>query len=152
MRAILATQGVPGVIFGHAGDAHAHVNPLLDVSEPGWRARVEWILHETTSLVASLGGTLAAEHGDGRLRTPLLGQVWSIEARRAFALVKECLDPAGLLNPGVKIALDGQAPMGEIKYDPAAAPPPRRAASVLQHVERHRAYARSRLDLLDELD
>ena len=28
VREILARHGVRGVIFGHAGDSHVHVNPL----------------------------------------------------------------------------------------------------------------------------
>lgn len=152
VRDILARYDVPGVIFGHAGDAHAHVNPLIDVAQADWRVRVERILADVTSLVATLGGTLAAEHGDGRLRTPLLTTVWSPSATEAFALVKQSLDPDGLLNPGVKVPLAEQRALGTIKYDPAAPGIPARAAAVLEHVERHRAYGRSRLELLEELD
>ena len=71
VRSALASRGIRGVIFGHAGDAHVHVNPLIDVRVPEWRAQVDGLLEEVTALVASLGGTLAGEHGDGRLRAPL---------------------------------------------------------------------------------
>ena len=33
VRATLDAHGVRGVIFGHAGDGHVHVNPLIDVSK-----------------------------------------------------------------------------------------------------------------------
>ena len=150
IRDILRRADVRGVIFGHAGDAHVHVNPLIDVSRPDWRARVEQILREAAALTASLGGSLTGEHGDGRLRAPLLGQVWSTEALDAFRRVKRAFDPDGILNPGVKVALAGQQPLGEIKYDPMlpALPPSSRRA--LERVERDRAYARFRLDLLNE--
>ena len=72
VRAALDRQEIRGVIFGHAGDAHVHVNPLVDVAQPGWRAKVEALLAEVAALTARLGGTMAGEHGDGRLRTPLL--------------------------------------------------------------------------------
>lgn len=150
VRDILAHHRIPGVIFGHAGDAHAHVNPLVDVSEPGWRSQVEQVLDEVTALVARLGGTLAAEHGDGRVRTPLLERTWSAEAIAAFRLVKDAVDPAGLLNPGVKVPRPGQVALGRIKYDPADDQPSRRAAAALRMVEQRRLYARSRLELLDE--
>src|SRR5207248_8177413 len=101
VRESLARNGVRGVIFGHAGDAHVHVNPLIDVSASDWRARAARILDEVTDLVARLGGTLTGEHGDGRLRTPLLERVWPEEARARFALVKRCLEPLGICNPGV---------------------------------------------------
>lgn len=152
VRAALARHGLRGVIFGHAGDAHAHVNPLVDVTAPDWRARISGLLADVTALVSRLGGTVAAEHGDGRVRTPLLSQVWPARALAAFRVVKDACDPAGILNPGVKVALPSQEPLGAIKYDPALPPHPRRAAHVLRAVERTRAYARSRLELLDEAD
>ncbi|HEU5173558.1 MAG TPA: FAD-binding oxidoreductase, partial [Gemmatimonadaceae bacterium] len=89
VRDALATRGIPGVIFGHAGDAHAHVNPLIDVDAPGWRDVVAGLLDDVTTLVADLGGTLAAEHGDGRLRTPLLDRVHHERTLDAFRLVKD---------------------------------------------------------------
>ena len=150
VRAILAEHETRGVIFGHAGDAHVHVNPLVDVSRNGWRERVDAILASVTALTASLGGTLTGEHGDGRLRTPLLDRVWPAAMIAAFRDVKAAFDPLGILNPGAKVALPGERPLGQIKYDPALAPLPPRARRALDRVERDRAYSRFRLDLLDE--
>jgi FAD/FMN-containing dehydrogenase len=150
VRRLLAENGTRGVIFGHAGDAHVHVNPLVDVSQPEWRSRVERILDGVVALAASLGGTLTGEHGDGRLRTPLMPAVWPADALEDFAAVKRAFDPRGILNPGVKVALPGEHALGDIKYDPSLPPLPAPARAVLDRVERERAYARSRLDLLDE--
>ena len=150
LRAILRAAEVRGVIFGHAGDAHIHANALVDVSRADWRARVERILADVVALTASLGGTLTGEHGDGRLRTPLLERVWSDADVHAFARVKRAFDPEGVLNPGVKVPLPGQRPIDEIKYDPSLPSLPAAARRVLERVERERAYARSRLDLLAE--
>jgi len=47
------------------------------------------------------------------------------------------------------VALDDEPPLREIKYDPALPPLPPRARAALERVEGQRAYARSRLDLLD---
>jgi len=150
IREILRRAEVRGVIFGHAGDAHVHVNPLIDVSRPDWRARVEQILAEAADLTASLAGTLTGEHGDGRLRTPLLQRVWSNADVAAFARVKRAFDPDRILNPGVKVPLAGQQAIGAIKYDPSLPPLPGPARRVLDRVERERGYARFRLELLDE--
>ena len=150
VRAALERVELRGVIFGHAGDAHVHVNPLVDVSDPKWRGRVERLLEEITSLVTSLGGTLAGEHGDGRLRTPLLSRVWRWPAANHFLHVKRAFDPHGILNPGVKVPLPHQSAIEAVKYDPSLPPLPIRARAVLDRVERDRAYARSRLDLLSE--
>ncbi len=151
VRAILDANDTRGVIFGHAGDAHVHVNPLIDTSRPDWRRRVDAILNEVTALVASLGGTLTGEHGDGRLRTPLMSRVWAASALAEFDEVKHAFDPERILNPGVKTALADERPLGAIKYDPALPPLPARSRAVLDLVERQRAYASSRLDLLDTM-
>ena len=148
VRGILSRYDTRGVIFGHAGDAHVHVNPLIDTRRSDWRDRVEGILVAVTDLVARLGGTLSGEHGDGRLRTPLLDRVWRVDELRLFAAIKRAFDPANVLNPGVKVALGGQRAVDLIKYDPRLAPLPDAAATALATVERERAYARPRLDLL----
>ena len=148
VRAALERHGLRGVIFGHAGDAHMHVNPLVDVRLPDWRARVEGLLDEVTSLVSALGGTVAGAHGDGRLRAPLMPRVWSLHAIARFAALKQAFDPLGIFNPGAKVAVAAAEPLGDVKYDPALAPLPATARAALDRVERDRAYAHFRLDLL----
>jgi hypothetical protein len=152
VRAALARQGIRGVIFGHAGDANVHVNPLVDVRDAAWRAKIAALLDEVTALVASLGGTLTGEHGDGRLRAPLLDRVWSADALALFAAMKRAFDPLGILNPGVKLAAPGARAVGDVKYDPALPPLPAAARAALDRVADRREYARFRLELLDELD
>ena len=148
VRAALDRQGIRGVIFGHAGDAHVHVNPLVNVAEPGWHARVVALLDDVAVLTARLGGTLSGEHGDGRLRAPLLPRVWSGEALAHFSAVKRAFDPEVLLNPGTKLANPGESAVGDVKYDPSLPPLPEAARRALAIVERDRAYATARLELL----
>ncbi|MFL5633037.1 MAG: FAD-binding oxidoreductase [Gemmatimonadaceae bacterium] len=148
VRKALAEREVPGVIFGHAGDAHVHVNPLIDTTQIDWRKRVSQLLDDVVALTVRLGGTLTGEHGDGRIRTPLLKRVWHKDALLAFALVKNAFDPAHIFNPGVKVALPGQNPLADIKYDPSLAPLPDKARVALDNVVRDRAYDRFRLSLI----
>jgi FAD/FMN-containing dehydrogenase len=150
VREALERHGVRGVIFGHAGDSHVHVNPLVDVGRDDWRSVVAALFDEVVALPARLGGTLAGEHGDGRLRTPRLDQVWPRATRDLHARVKRAFDPAGILNPGVIVPLPNQRSLGDVKYDPALPALPEAARSVLQRVERDRAYASFRLAMLDE--
>lgn len=152
VREILARHDTRVVIFGHAGDCHIHVNPLVDVRRADWRTRVESILEEVVALAASLGGTLAGEHGDGHLRAPLMAKVWPADVVARFARVKQAFDPGGLLNPGVKVATPDERALEQIKYDPAAAKLPPRARAALDRIERARDYAQFRLDLLDAAD
>jgi FAD/FMN-containing dehydrogenase len=150
VRALLAKHDIRGVVFGHAGDANVHVNPLVDVSRDGWRARIEALLDDATALVADLGGTLAGEHGDGRLRAPLLERVWARDALVLFDLVKRVFDPAGILNPGAKLPLAAQRAIEDVKYDPSLPALPGAARRVLDRVAEERAYGRSRLAMLEE--
>ncbi|MEO5814203.1 MAG: FAD-binding oxidoreductase [Gemmatimonadaceae bacterium] len=152
VRSALDARGVRGVIFGHAGDAHVHVNPLIDVRQSDWRARVDGLLGDVTSLTSRLGGTLSGEHGDGRLRAPLLDKVWPHETLERFAAVKRAFDPEMLLNPGAKVPLPGERAVDRVKYDPILPPLPDAARSALNEVERGRAYGRFRLELLAEAE
>lgn len=151
VRSCLQKYGIMGVIFGHAGDAHAHVNPLVDVTQPQWRTQVHNLLNDVTALTARLGGTLAGEHGDGRLRAPLLHRVWSPEALAAFTNIKQAADPSGVLNLGCKIVLaadtldaSGDA-LGTLRHDPNAPPLDPRARIVLDEIEQGRQWHRFRL-------
>ena len=44
LRRVLAAHELPAVIFGHAGDGNLHVNPLVDVTRPGWREEIERVV------------------------------------------------------------------------------------------------------------
>jgi FAD/FMN-containing dehydrogenase len=155
VRASLGLHKVQGAIFGHAGDAHVHVNALIDVRDGDWRLRATGLLADVTQLVRDLGGTLSGEHGDGRLRAPLLAAVWESPVgdgstpMELFRAVKAAFDPHGIFNPGVKIATPGEEPLGDVKYDPALAPLPPRARRALDAMTDERGYATPRLALLD---
>ncbi len=146
VRQLLVDARLEGVLFGHAGDAHLHVNALVDVRHPDWRSRVRALYDGAAGLTSSLGGTMAGEHGDGRLRSPLIGTFHSAEARELMADVKALFDPAGILNPGVK-AGDAGDPLSSIKYD-LDVPCHPQARALLDEVERARSYDTCRLELL----
>ena len=148
VRQALAARQVSGVIFGHAGDAHVHVNPLLDLRQADWREKVSGLLEDVVALTARLGGTLTGEHGDGRIRTPLLDRVWHKDAIRVFALVKKAFDPENVFNPGVKVPLPNQKAISDIKYDPSLPPLPEKARTALDSVVKARAYNQFRLSLI----
>jgi FAD/FMN-containing dehydrogenase len=148
VRHALDDARIRGVIFGHAGDGHAHVNPLIDIREPDWRARMEQLITDVTILVASLGGTLAGEHGDGRLRAALHDVFWHADARDAFAATKHAFDPLGILNPGVIVAAAGAKPLEDIKYDPGLPALPKAARAALDSIVREKGWGRFRLDLI----
>ncbi len=151
VRLALDRRQTRGVIFGHAGDAHVHANALIDVSQPEWQAAAEALLDDVVTLTASLAGTLSGEHGDGRLRTPLLDRVWPADVLATFRAVKDCFDPDGVLNPGVKVSVGtthDPSPFAMTKYDPQRSRLPEAAERVLSAVDRERGYDRFRLEML----
>ena len=54
-------------------------------------------------LVADRGGSISAEHGIGRAKLPFLRLNRTDAEIAAMRALKQALDPAGILNPGVLI-------------------------------------------------
>lgn len=103
LYAIFARNRLQAAVWGHAGDAHLHVQPFLDLSQIGDRQKVFRLLDEYTDLVLNLGGSISGEHGEGRLRAPYLERQFGPDMYVVFQKVKQIFDPYGTLNPGVKV-------------------------------------------------
>lgn len=86
------------VIYGHAGNGHPHQNFIAhDATE---LARIERVVEATLREVISLGGTVAAEHGIGKLKRKWLPLQMTPLQVRAMGAIKRELDPSGILAPG----------------------------------------------------
>ena len=83
------------VLFGHIAEGSIHVN-LLGVEDDDVPAT-----DAVLGLVASLGGSISAEHGIGIAKTPWLPLGRSATDIAAMRMIKGALDPAGVLNPRV---------------------------------------------------
>jgi FAD/FMN-containing dehydrogenase len=90
-----ADPGATVITFGHVADGNVHINIVPTVIADG--------RHEDAvfSFVASLGGSISAEHGIGALKAPWLGLARTPAERSLFARIRGALDPAGTLNPHV---------------------------------------------------
>ena len=149
LRRLTAAHGFDVVIFGHAGDAHVHANVLADLGESDVVDRLSALLVETSALQVALTGTLAGEHGDGRLRSPFLGDLVGDVFLEACRLVKRAFDPDGILNPGVKLPGEGtpRALVAEqLKVGPGAPRIPAETAQLLRRIERDAAWGAFKLD------
>ncbi len=63
IRDITREEEVDAVLFGHAGDAHVHVNLLPDLNRPGWKDRLRRVFRRATDLQLGLGGPPPASTG-----------------------------------------------------------------------------------------
>ena len=89
-------------IWGHAGDAHLNIMPILDLGKLGDRQKVFKLMDEYFKAVIKLGGTIAGDNNDGRLRAPYATLQLGEDISRVYRDLKEACDPHDMLNPGVK--------------------------------------------------
>ena len=97
-RDTLRASGMRYTIFGHIGDNHVHVNILPRNDTEGARARELYL--QFLKYAASVGGTLSAEHGVGKLKRDYLHLFYTDDQLRDMATVKKALDPHGILGRG----------------------------------------------------
>ena len=85
-------------IFGHIGDNHVHVNILpRDNNEADQGRELYW---KFVRHAVSVGGTISAEHGIGKLKREYLRELYGEEHLREMAALKRAFDPAGILGRG----------------------------------------------------
>ncbi len=101
VEAIFAEHDLVAGIYGHAGSGNLHLRPLFDPSQPGLKERLTRLADEVYQAVFRYDGTITAEHGMGRLRTPYLAGEWGERMVGYMRRVKEIFDPDDLLNPEV---------------------------------------------------
>lgn len=102
-RRIVEEHQTRAAFYAHASVGVLHVRPLLDIHDPADRERMRSIAVKIADLARSLGGVMSGEHGDGRIRGPLLERFFGPELMNAFRAVKGVFDPRGLLNPGMVV-------------------------------------------------
>jgi FAD/FMN-containing dehydrogenase len=91
--------GAELILFGHIGDGNLHVNVVGPPPED------ETIDEAILELVASMDGSISAEHGIGRAKSRWLHLSRSPAELAVMRAVKAAVDPDGLLNPGVLFSI-----------------------------------------------
>lgn len=99
-KKIVQRHGTRAAYYAHASVGVLHVRPLIDLHDPQDRQRLNAIAVEVADLARDCGGVMSGEHGDGRIRGPLLERYFGREIMDAFRRIKSIFDPAGVLNPG----------------------------------------------------
>ncbi|MFZ4749614.1 MAG: FAD-binding and (Fe-S)-binding domain-containing protein [Phycisphaerales bacterium] len=107
-RTIVSNHGTTAAYYAHASVGCLHIRPLVAIHDAKDRAIMVRIARDIAQLVARYGGALSGEHGDGRVRSPLLGEYFGEVICGALREVKRAFDPRGVLNPG-NIVVTGPA-------------------------------------------
>lgn len=100
----LKESKLDSVIFGHISDNHLHINILPNDMEEfvlGKSLYASWGKH-----VLALGGSISAEHGIGKIKTPFLELMYGEEGVAQMRALKKLFDPEMMLNPGNLFDID----------------------------------------------
>ncbi|RJS91315.1 FAD-binding oxidoreductase [Salinisphaera sp. Q1T1-3] len=101
---------VPGIrpcVFGHVGDGNLHFNltrpqDITDADFREYEAHLHRVVHDH---VVAMRGSVAAEHGVGRLKVDEIQRVKSAVEIDMLRAIKRALDPHGRMNPGAVVRL-----------------------------------------------
>ena len=90
------------IAYGHAGDGNLHFNvsQRSDTDIKSFVARGPMLELAMFDLVESLGGSISAEHGIGRLKAAEFARRADPVELAVMHELKRALDPKGILNPG----------------------------------------------------
>ena len=98
-----AYPGLRIVAFGHMGDGNIHYNVSMPDAGQN-RIFIEQHEHDVNrmvyGIVASLGGSISAEHGLGQLKREEIAHYKSPLELELMRSIKREIDPQGLMNPG----------------------------------------------------
>lgn len=95
-----------GIIFGHAlsGNIHFIITPNLNNKIE--KENFENLVFDMAQIVSSMGGSIKAEHGTGRMMAPFVEMEWGKDAYIINQKIKNIFDSKRLLNPDVIITND----------------------------------------------
>ncbi|MFH8610068.1 FAD-binding and (Fe-S)-binding domain-containing protein [Streptomyces sp. NPDC018029] len=112
-------HGFDAAVAGHAAHGNLHFLLAFDAARPEEVERYADFMDEfCTMVVRRFDGSLKAEHATGRNMTPFLEAEWGARATRLMWQVKQTLDPAGVLAPGVVLNRDPEAHLQGLKTIP----------------------------------
>ncbi len=102
-------------IAGHMGDGNFHIIPLMDLSIPSEREKIEPCSEEVYDLVLQYHGSFSAEHNEGLIRSPFMKKMYGEKMFNIFKQVKEILDPKNIFNPHKKTDSNLQYSLSHIR-------------------------------------
>jgi len=101
---LFRAEGLPAGIYGHIGDGNLHLRPVVDLSTPAGLKTARRLYNLVYEKVISLNGSITSEHGDGRLRAPMVERLYGPELYHIFQKIHFELNPERSINPDVKLS------------------------------------------------
>lgn len=105
-RSTLEEQGMEYVIFGHIGNNHLHVNMIPRNNEEVEQGMNNYMTFAKRAV--ELGGTVAAEHGIGKLKRAFLEVMYGASGISEMQAVKLAIDPKWIINRGNMIPVPAE--------------------------------------------
>jgi FAD/FMN-containing dehydrogenase len=99
---VYSAVGLPAAAWGHAGEAVVRMQPILDIGQLGDRQKLFRISDAIYHLALTMGGSISAAAGDGRVRAPYTARQYDQQLYQVMMQIKRAFDPHGILNRGVK--------------------------------------------------
>ncbi len=103
-RSLVSKSGLKFISYGHFGNSHLHLNMLPSNEEEYLRGKV--IYRQICENAVSLGGTISAEHGVGKLKTEYLEMMYGKENIKKMTEIKKILDPNLILGRGTLFLIE----------------------------------------------
>lgn len=127
LQQLYARHNLRGAMYGHLGQGCIHSRIGFDLRHKDGLRNYRSFMEEAGDLVASYGGSMSGEHGDGQQRAELLDKQYGprlLEAMRKFKLI---WDPEWKMNPGkvidayrfdenLKLGTDYNPPRPDVKF------------------------------------
>lgn len=95
-RGIMKSERIHSILFGHIGENHLHFNLFPSSDEE--KARAKEIYEICVRKALSLGGTVAAEHGIGKIKHRWLEIMYGRDGLKEMAEIKKIFDPYCILG------------------------------------------------------
>ncbi|MFF5538725.1 FAD-binding and (Fe-S)-binding domain-containing protein [Streptomyces cinerochromogenes] len=119
LAALQLRHGFDAAVAGHAAHGNLHFLLAFEAGRPEEVQRYAAFMDDFCAMVVDrFDGSLKAEHATGRNMTPFLEAEWGARATGLMWRIKEIIDPAGVLAPGVVLNRDARAHLRGLKTIP----------------------------------
>jgi D-lactate dehydrogenase (cytochrome) len=103
-QADIAENHLVAPIIGHVGDGNFHLTLLVDLADADETKRAQALCERLVERAIAMDGTCTGEHGVGQGKMKYLAAELGEPALLAMRVIKQALDPQGIMNPGKIVA------------------------------------------------